>query len=113
MAVHADRVIWYNDIEDGFNVSRFEIQGRIPDDEYWCNQDPLRWALAGLEASLAQSSDRQSQFQANGSFLQQAAAADGLWRRLSGTTVDGKEFSHVGRFANSCERQRNSTSRVL
>ena len=49
MAVHADRVLWYNDIEEGFNVSRFEIPGQIPEDEYWCNQDPLRRALTQLE----------------------------------------------------------------
>ncbi len=28
-------VLWYNDIEDGFNVSRFTTWGAIPDDEYW------------------------------------------------------------------------------
>jgi hypothetical protein len=45
VAVHLDRVLWYNDIEVGFNVSRFNTQGEIPSDEYWCNQDSLRWAL--------------------------------------------------------------------
>jgi hypothetical protein len=49
VAVHLDRVLWYNDIEDGFNVSRFTVQGEIPRDEYWCNQDPLRWALPRLQ----------------------------------------------------------------
>jgi hypothetical protein len=48
LAVHRDRVLWYNDIEGGFNVSRFVIRGEIPDDEYWCNQDRLRWALLRL-----------------------------------------------------------------
>lgn len=43
-----DRVLWYNDIEDGFNVSRFVTPGRIPENEYWCNHDELRWALAAL-----------------------------------------------------------------
>ncbi|MGE3166372.1 MAG: hypothetical protein AB7O52_15815 [Planctomycetota bacterium] len=52
VAVHLDRVLWYNDIEDGFNVSRFDVQGEIPADEYWCNQDPLRWALPRLQAGL-------------------------------------------------------------
>lgn len=49
VAVHLDRVLWYNDIEDGFNVSHFEIQGDIPSHEYWCNQDTLNWALPKLQ----------------------------------------------------------------
>jgi hypothetical protein len=49
VAVHRNRVLWYNDIEDGFNVSNFDVPGQIPQDEYWCNQDPLRWALLRLE----------------------------------------------------------------
>jgi hypothetical protein len=49
VAVHLDRVLWYNDIEDGFNVSRFDVQGEIPPHEYWCNQDSLRWALPRLQ----------------------------------------------------------------
>ena len=48
VAVHEQRVLWYNDIEDGFNVSRFEVPGHIPRDEYWCNQDSLRRALPRL-----------------------------------------------------------------
>jgi hypothetical protein len=37
-AVAADdnRVLWYNDIEDGFNVSTCAEWGTIPADEYWC-----------------------------------------------------------------------------
>jgi len=34
-------VLWYNDIEEGFNRSRYSRYGTIPDDEYWCNQDDL------------------------------------------------------------------------
>ena len=49
VAVHEDRVLWYNDIEDGLNVSKFEVTGEIPRDEYWCNQDPLVWALPRLQ----------------------------------------------------------------
>jgi len=49
VAVLEDRVLWYNDIEDGFNVSRFTTTGTIPSTEYWCNQDELRWALPALE----------------------------------------------------------------
>jgi hypothetical protein len=45
VAIHGSRVLWYNDIEAGFNVSRFDAEGSIPVREYWCNQDTLRWAL--------------------------------------------------------------------
>jgi hypothetical protein len=49
-AIAADdsRVLWYNDIEDGFNVSAFTEWGTIPTNEYWCNQDELRFALPAL-----------------------------------------------------------------
>ena len=49
-AVAADdnRVLWYNDIEDGFNVSTFTDWGTIPTAEYWCNQDKLKYALPAL-----------------------------------------------------------------
>src|ERR1700720_2971969 len=48
LATFHDRVLWYNDIEEGFNVSRFGTVGVIPDDEYWCHQDALCVALAEL-----------------------------------------------------------------
>jgi hypothetical protein len=48
VAVKDDLVLWYNDIEGGFNVSRFATRGTIPGDEYWCNQDPLQFALPML-----------------------------------------------------------------
>ncbi len=48
VAVTDDRVLWYNDIEEGFNVSQFTIQGTIPSTEYWCNQDELKRALQAL-----------------------------------------------------------------
>ena len=48
VAVHRDRVLWYNDIEEGFNVSKYEVAGQIPEGEYWCNQDTLCWALPRL-----------------------------------------------------------------
>ena len=47
-----DRVLWYTDIEDGFNVSRFETRGAIPSNEYWCIQDDLRWTLERLAGKL-------------------------------------------------------------
>ena len=37
------KVIWFNDIEDGFNISRYRNHGVI--DEYWCNQDELEWVV--------------------------------------------------------------------
>jgi hypothetical protein len=48
VAVMEDRVLWFNDIEDGFNVSRFAVVGQIPSAEYWCNQDELSMALRAL-----------------------------------------------------------------
>lgn len=48
VALMEDRVLWYNDIEEGFNVSHFVERGTIPSTEYWCNQDELRWALPAL-----------------------------------------------------------------
>jgi len=48
VAVSDDRVLWYNGIEEGFNVSQFIELGTIPSTEYWCNQDELRLALPAL-----------------------------------------------------------------
>jgi hypothetical protein len=36
-------VIWYNDIEDGFNQSSYSTFGKM--DEYRCNQDRLEWTV--------------------------------------------------------------------
>ena len=33
IAADQNRVLWYNDIEDGFNVSEFASRGIIPDDQ--------------------------------------------------------------------------------
>jgi hypothetical protein len=41
-----EQVIWYNDIEDGFNISHYDKIGEIS--EYWCNQDELQHTLYGL-----------------------------------------------------------------
>jgi len=48
VGVLGDRVVWYNDIEEGFNVSAYECDGEIPSDEYRCNQDELHHALMRL-----------------------------------------------------------------
>jgi len=37
VAIEDTNVLWYNDIEEGFNWSRFTERGVI--DEYWCNQN--------------------------------------------------------------------------
>src|ERR1700676_5023276 len=44
VGILGQHVIWYNDIEDGFNVSRYEAPGVI--DEYWCNQDDLHHTMS-------------------------------------------------------------------
>ena len=36
-------VVWYNDIEDGFNRSRYAKYGEIG--QYFCNQDELQWTI--------------------------------------------------------------------
>src|SRR5512140_536940 len=54
VAVYETRVLWFNDIEDGFNVSTFEVRGEIPEGEYGCNEDPLRVALLLLEGKTGQ-----------------------------------------------------------
>lgn len=46
IAVLGGLVLWFNDIEDGFNTSSFVNAGVI--DHYWCNQDTLHQALFGL-----------------------------------------------------------------
>ena len=46
VAVHKDKVIWYHDIEDGFNISGFKKFGEIA--EYFCDQDELSWAVTKL-----------------------------------------------------------------
>jgi len=40
------QVVWYNDIEDGFNLSRYRAIGVIG--EYWCNQDDLQHTMSSL-----------------------------------------------------------------
>lgn len=43
VAIIGRLVVWFNDIEDGFNVSHYSKYGVI--DQYWCNQDELEWAV--------------------------------------------------------------------
>lgn len=48
VAVLGNRVIWFNDIEDGFQVSTFAEPGVIPTDEYSGDQHELHLAMAIL-----------------------------------------------------------------
>ena len=43
VARNGDEVIYWEDVEDGFNVSPIGLDGRVL--EHWCNQDELRFAL--------------------------------------------------------------------
>jgi hypothetical protein len=43
VARNGEQVIYYEDVEEGFNVSPISPDGRIL--EHWCNQDELRFAL--------------------------------------------------------------------
>jgi hypothetical protein len=40
------RVIYFNDIEEGFNISDYKTYGTI--DNYFCNQNKLVWAIQEL-----------------------------------------------------------------
>jgi hypothetical protein len=43
VARRGDEVIYWEDVEEGFNLSPVALDGRIL--EHWCNQDELRFAL--------------------------------------------------------------------
>ena len=43
VARRGDEVIYWEDVEEGFNVSPVSPDGRIL--AHWCNQDELRFAL--------------------------------------------------------------------
>jgi hypothetical protein len=46
VAITKTKVVWYNDIEEGFNISDYDTHGQI--NGYYSNEDELRWALATL-----------------------------------------------------------------
>jgi hypothetical protein len=48
-------VLWYNDIENGFNRSQFSTYGTI--DDYWCNPDELETTLQFLVSTLERGAD--------------------------------------------------------
>ena len=43
-------VVWFNDIEDGFQRSHYSQYGHI--EEYWCNEDNLEWTVQALLNAL-------------------------------------------------------------
>ncbi|WP_157885930.1 hypothetical protein [Chryseobacterium glaciei] len=43
VAICGKKVVWYNDIEEGFNISNYTKWGKI--DEYYCNQDEINIAV--------------------------------------------------------------------
>ena len=46
VAICGKRIIWYNDIEEGFNISNYNTYGKF--DDYHCNQDELEWCIVRL-----------------------------------------------------------------
>jgi len=48
-------VVWFNDIEDGFNRSSYREYGAI--EEYWCNQDELEFTIQRLLAAIETGED--------------------------------------------------------
>ena len=46
VGVIGSRVIWFNDIEGGFNISNYRSNGEI--DDYWCDQLELELVLQNL-----------------------------------------------------------------
>src|SRR5215216_230343 len=48
-------VVWFNDIEDGFNRSPYTTFGTI--DTYRCNQDRLEWTVQFLLNAIASGID--------------------------------------------------------
>ena len=55
VAIVGRTVLWFNDIEDGFNRSRYASYGTI--DDYWCNQDELELAVQYLGNAIEQGTD--------------------------------------------------------
>ncbi len=46
VAIFGKEVIWYNDIEDGFNISKYVKYGEIK--TYECSQNELNWSVIGI-----------------------------------------------------------------
>ncbi|MGE8377419.1 MAG: hypothetical protein ACN6PN_03685 [Sphingobacterium sp.] len=56
VASFGNQIIYYNDIEDGFNISTFEIYGVI--EQYICNQSELTDSINYLVSQLNQIPDK-------------------------------------------------------
>lgn len=50
VGILGQQVIWFNEIEDGFNVSSYAEYGNIA--QYWCNDDELQYAMRKLLVEL-------------------------------------------------------------
>ncbi|MBS7255828.1 hypothetical protein [Flavobacterium branchiicola] len=46
VAICGTKIIWYNDIEEGFNICDYTVFGEI--EEYSCDQDELIWSVKRL-----------------------------------------------------------------
>jgi hypothetical protein len=46
VAIFGKEIIYYNDIEEGFNISSYKTYGRI--DEYKCSQVDLNWSVKAV-----------------------------------------------------------------
>ncbi|MBV8210373.1 MAG: hypothetical protein JO133_09965 [Burkholderiaceae bacterium] len=55
VAIVGRTALWYNDIEEGFNRSRYSTYGTI--DDYWCNHDELEVAVQYLLNALELGTD--------------------------------------------------------
>ena len=55
VAIIGQRIIWYNDIEEGFNICTFQYYGQI--DSYGCEQYELNHILYALNTDNQKSSD--------------------------------------------------------
>ena len=60
VALIGSTVIWFNDIEGGFNQSSFKKFGFI--EEYFCNQDELEWQVQGVINQIRDSYDSIARF---------------------------------------------------
>jgi hypothetical protein len=47
VAVYGNYATWYNDIEEGFNISSFSEYGKL--DDYGAEQDELQWTINKLK----------------------------------------------------------------
>ena len=47
VAIYTKAVVWYNDIEEGFNISSFSTHGKI--EQYEAEQDELQWTIHKLK----------------------------------------------------------------